>query len=87
MSLRDVVEEPRFTLDLDDYRDSYDNMDDVLSSITWALSNDPRAGEALEVAPDFRLFTTTAIGDTPVFWVLYTFDAERVYLHSLKEAK
>jgi len=87
MSLRDVVEEPRFTLDLDYYRQSYDNMDDVHSSITWALSNDPRTGEALEVAPDFRLFTTTAIGNIPAFWVLYTFDADRVYLHSLEEAK
>jgi len=87
MPLRDVVEEKRFTQDLDAFRELYSNMDDVHQSITWTLSRDPRVGEPLEVAPDFRLFTTTPIGKTPAFWVLYTFDADCIYLHSLQEAR
>jgi hypothetical protein len=87
MSLRDVIEEPRFAQDLDAFRKIYSNMDDVHQSITWTLSRDPRIGDSLEVASDFRLFTTTAIGKTPAFWVLYTFDDEQVYLHSLQEAR
>ena len=84
MYLRDVVEEPRFIQDFDGYRQLYANMDDVHRDITWTLSRDPRVGDPLDKAPDFRLYTTTAIGDTPAFWVLYTFDAERVYLYSLQ---
>jgi hypothetical protein len=84
MYLRDVVEDPRFTQDLDSYRQLYANMDDVYQDITWTLSRHPRVGDPLPVAPDFRLYTTTAIGDTPAFWVLYTFDSDKVYLHSLQ---
>jgi hypothetical protein len=87
MYLRDVVEESRFTQDLDGYRRLYSNMDDVHQIITWTLSRQPMVGDALSFAPDFRLFTTTPIGKTPPFWVLYTFDAERVYLHSLQHVE
>jgi hypothetical protein len=83
MHLRDVVEEPRFTQDLDSYRRLYANMDAVHQDITWKLSRQPAIGIILPFAPDFRLFTTKSIGETPAFWVLYTFDEERVYLHSL----
>jgi hypothetical protein len=86
MYLRDVVEEPRFTQDLDSYRPLYDHMDDVHQAITWTLSRDPRVADPLEHFPDFRRFITTAIGDTPAFWVLYSFDETRVYLHSLELA-
>lgn len=84
MYLRAIIEEPRFTQDIDSYRRLYSHIDDVHEDLTWVLSRDPRLGEPLAVAPDFRLYTTTAIGDTPAFWVLYTFDAERVYLHSIE---
>jgi hypothetical protein len=87
MPLRDVIEEKRFTQDLDAFRKLYSDMDDVHQIITWTVSRNPRVGEPLEVAPDFRLFMTNAIGKTPAFWVLYTFDDEHVYLHSLQEAK
>jgi hypothetical protein len=87
MSLRDVVEEEHFTQDLDAFRKLYSHMDDVHRSITWTLSRVARIGEPLEVAPDFSLFTTTPIGKAPAVWVLYTFEAERVYLHSLQEAQ
>lgn len=87
MSLRNVVEEPRFSQDIDGFRKIYARMDDVYIGIAWSLSHDPRIGEQLRVAPDFRLLTTTAVDDTPAFWVLYTFDTENVYLHSLEEVK
>jgi hypothetical protein len=86
MYLRDVVEEPRFAQDMDGYRRLYANMDYVYLDIAWRLSRDPRIGDSLDKAPDFRLYTTTAVGNMPAFWVLYTFDAERVYLHSIQRA-
>jgi hypothetical protein len=87
MSGRTVVEEPRFSQDLDGFRRIYEGMDDVYTAVAWALSRDPRLGEQLRVAPDFRVLTTTAAHDTPSFWILYTFDAEHVYLHSIEEVK
>jgi hypothetical protein len=55
MPLRDVIEEKRFTQDLDAFRKLYSHIDDVHQSITWTLSHDPRVGESLEVAPIFGL--------------------------------
>lgn len=87
MYLRDVVEEPRFTQDIDSYRKLYPRIDDVHQAITWTLGHDPRIGTSLPIAPDFRVFETTPIGDVPAFWVLYTFDDAKVYLHSLEPVR
>jgi hypothetical protein len=87
MSLRTVIEEPRFTQDIDGFRRKYPRIDEVHLAITWILARTPFAGTPLEVAPDFRVFETTAVGDTPAFWVLYTFDHEKVYLHSIEPVK
>lgn len=87
MYLRDVVEEPRFTQDIDFYRSRYPRIDDVHASVTWSLSRDPRLGSPLPVAPDFYVFETTPIGSTPAFWVLYTFDQNKVYLHSIEPVR
>lgn len=84
MCLRGVVEEPRYSQDLDRFRRMYSLVDDVHEDLTWILSRHPREGKTLTFAPDFWLYTTTAIGDTPAFWILYTFDTERVYLHSIE---
>jgi hypothetical protein len=62
-------------------------MDDVHQALTWELSRRPSAGIPLDKAPDFRFFKTTAFGDTPSFWVLYSYDAENVYLHSIELAE
>jgi hypothetical protein len=87
MYLRDVVEEPRYSEDLDHYRRLYSAIDDVQAIISWTLSRQPTIGQPLLVAPDFRVFTTSPFQDMPAFWVLYTFDTERVYLHSIQVAQ
>lgn len=86
MWLRDVVEEPRYTEDLDNLRRAYPEIDDIQAIISWTLSRTPRIGEPLSIAPDFRVFTTSPAGKLPSFWVLYTFDGDRVYLHSIQPA-
>ena len=87
MPLRDVVEDEVFTEDIDNLRRLYgDAIDELHRGITWALSNDPRIGEPLPKARDYRIYTTTPIGNLPAFWVMYTFDAEKVTLVSLQEA-
>jgi hypothetical protein len=85
MSLRDVVEDPLFTEDLDNLRNVYSQIDDVHDGLTWALSNDPRIGVLIPQTHDYRLYITTATSTTPAFWVMYRFDAEKVYLYSIKE--
>jgi hypothetical protein len=86
MSLRDVVEGEVFTQDIDNLRRLYgDDIDELHRGITWALSNDPRIGDPLPQAKDYRVFTTTPIGKLPAFWVMYTFDTEKVHLVSLQE--
>lgn len=83
MWYRDIVEEPRYSEDLDHLRSLYSELDDVQEIISWTLSRDARIGQPLPYAPDFRVITTSPIGSTPSFWVLYTFDTNHVYLHSL----
>jgi len=82
--IRDIVEEKRFTQDLDNFRKIYARMDEVFYAFSWALAKDPRLGTSLEQAPDFWLFETTEAGDTPAFWVLYSFDQQKVHLHSIE---
>lgn len=86
MYLRDVVEEPRYTEDLDNYRRLYPEIDDVQAIISWTLSRQPTIGLPIPFASDFRLFGTTAFKNVPAFWILYSLDAERVYLHSIQRA-
>jgi hypothetical protein len=87
MYLRDIVQEPRYGQDLDDLRRFYPEMDQVQASIGWELSRDPRAGEPREYAPDFHLFLTGEAGDTPAFYILYSYDTDKVYLHTIAIAK
>jgi hypothetical protein len=85
MYLRDVVEEPRYAQDLDNYRRLFPEIDDLQIIIVWTLSRKPTSGEALAVAPDFRVFTTEPIANMPAFHILYSFDENFVYLHSLQK--
>lgn len=83
MYLRSVIEEPRYSQDLDNLREQYPQIDEVQRHISWELSRNPRGGEPLEDAPDFRFFTTTPFEDVPPFRVLYDFHEENVYLRSI----
>jgi len=85
MYLRGVVEEPRYSQDLDNLREQYPQIDEVQRRISWELSRIPRAGEPLEGAPDFRFFTTAPFEDVPTFLILYDFDEENVYLRSIAQ--
>jgi hypothetical protein len=81
--LRDIVEEPRYSQDLDNFQHLYPDMDIVQGQIAWNLSKRPTVGNRLEFVPDFWIYETTATQDHPAFTVLYTFDENKVYLHSL----
>jgi hypothetical protein len=84
-SVRGVVEEPRFTQDVDTFRQNYPRFDDVLRWIAWELARNPIAGETLPQFPDFRVLKTEGIQEgIPNFRVLYTFDTEKVYLHAIE---
>lgn len=84
MYLRDVVEELRYSQDLDNFRRRYPHMDEVQALLVWELSNNPTLGNSLYFAPDFRLYETSRYEAMPVFYILYTFDENRVYLHSIE---
>jgi len=82
--LRDVVEEPRYTQDLESLRRQFPSLDEIHADLTWELSQHPTAGIPLPFASDFRLYTTTPTKDTHAFHILYTFDENKVYLHSIQ---
>ena len=82
--MRTVVEQPNFADDLDGYRQVYAEMEDVYESLCFTLAENPRQGTPLREAPSFRLYKTKSAGQTPAFWILFTFDSERVYLHSIE---
>jgi hypothetical protein len=82
--LRDVVEEPRFAQDIDGYQAKYAHIDALHEWVTGTLSENPRAGRPFKEAPDIRVLTTPPIEDVPAFWVVYTFDENKVYLLSIR---
>lgn len=85
--LRDVVEEERFTTDIDAIAQKNGRIYEVRDAVAWALSRDPRLGTPIEQATDFRVYETTPSGDIPAYWILYTFDTQKVYLHSIQEVQ
>jgi hypothetical protein len=85
MYLRGVIEEPRYSQDLDALREQYPQIDEVQRRASWELSRNPRVGEPLEDAPDFRFLTTSPFEDVPSFRILYDFDEENVYLRSIAQ--
>lgn len=87
MWLRTIVEEQRFLEDFDNFRRLYPGLDKLHITITYTLARHPRVGNPLEIAPDFRSLYIQARSETPAFWLLYTFDENNVYLHSLKLAE
>jgi hypothetical protein len=87
MYLRDVVEEARYAQDLDNYRRLFPEIDDLQAIIVWILSRQPTSGEPLAVAPDFRVFTTEQTATMPAFHILYSFDENNVYLHSIQKVE
>src|SRR4051812_10472726 len=62
-SHRGIIEESRFTTDFDHFRAKYAHMDEVHEWLTWTLTENPRAGEVDERAPDYRYLKTPARGD------------------------
>ena len=84
MTARTIVEDTRFTTDLDHFRTIYPELDDIYASLSFLLATSPWVGTALRVAPDFRLFRTRESSRTPPFWVLYRFDDTTVTLYSIE---
>lgn len=82
--LRDVVEEPRYSQDLDLLRRQFPSLDEIHADLTWELSLHPAVGQPIAFALDFRLYTTVPTNDTPAFHILYSFDKNKVYLHSIQ---
>lgn len=82
--LRSVVEEPNFTSDLDSFRRLYNDMESAYEAFSFALAESPRIGERMRQAPDFWIYTTKPVGEVPAFWILYRFDSDYVYLHSIE---
>ena len=82
-----LVQHPRFSQKLDEYREIYARMDDVWADIDFKLGRDPRLGVQIEDT-EFRVYETDTIGDTPSFWILYTHEPEKrhVTLLSIKAA-
>lgn len=84
---RGCVEEPAFLEEIELLRAVYPHIADVHKATTDTLSVNPRAGTRLPVSDEYWVFTTECVEETPSFWVLYRFDAQNVYLASIKEAE
>lgn len=82
--LRDLVEEPQFSQDVDSFREKYAHIAEVLEWISNTLSDNPRIGKAFKEAPYIRVLTTPILQDTPSFWVAYTLDENKIYLQSIE---
>lgn len=85
--LRTVVEEKNFAADLDGYRRVYSDIEEVYSNLSLLLAMNPRLGIPLVQAPDYHIYQTDPLGNAPSFWIMYTFDTERVYLHSIEPVR
>ncbi len=85
--LAEVIQEKSFSQELDIYSANHQRMPDIHAAIDWRLAHDPL--KATKVADDHYVFKTTSVGNSPSFWVLYSYDevAHRVHLLSIGEVK
>lgn len=87
MPLREIVQFPIFTQDLEMYRRNYPEMDTVYLAMTVSLIDNPFEGKPLEVFPDFRIYLTRPSDNTPAFYVMYSYDTEHIYLHAIRKVE
>jgi hypothetical protein len=81
---RTCREEKSFEDDLARLTAKYPCIQNVCDDMTWELSRNPEVGAELAGDPDYRIFHTTAYGNTPSFRVLYSFDDDMVYLWAIE---
>lgn len=85
---RTVVEENHYMLELYALADSFTRVLTVHDAVVWEISRRPDAGEPIQPGSSYRVYRTTAMGNTPSFTVLYLFDPvndpNHVYLHGIR---
>ena len=77
----EIIQEKYYSKQADRHGKKFNRMNDVITTIDWLLGQDPLYGEI--VNGPHRIFKTTAIADTPSFWVLYRYDEEGEKVHLL----
>ncbi|MBL8118776.1 MAG: hypothetical protein JNJ78_14685 [Anaerolineae bacterium] len=88
MPLRDVVQDPRFRQDFEMYRRNYPEMGVIYAAMIEVLQERPTSGVvAMETFPDFRIYLTDPVDDTPAFNVMYSYDVNNIYLHAITTVK
>ncbi|MBZ0221049.1 MAG: hypothetical protein K8I01_11535 [Candidatus Methylomirabilis sp.] len=80
-TLAEIVQESSFTEQFDSISTKYKRLEDVHAGLDWALARDPKQGTVVD--GKIRVFKTTAVGETPGFWVLYKYDEEAHKVHYL----
>ena len=84
MWYRGIAQDKRYSQDLDDYRRLYPAIDEVQRLLEWELTRNPNVGDQLPTALDFRTYRTPSHEDVPSFHILYSFDENTIYLHSIQ---
>ena len=72
---RTVIESNEYTREVFELADSFARVHQVHDAVTWELARRPEAGEPIMPDSAYRLYKTSAIGNTPSFTVLYLYDA------------
>ncbi|MEO8393325.1 MAG: hypothetical protein ABI700_10065 [Chloroflexota bacterium] len=85
--LKEIVEEQRFSKDIDSFRGKYTHIDELQEWISNTLPGNPRIGRPFKEDPELYVLTTPVLQDTPSFWVVYFFDENKIYLRSIEPVR
>jgi hypothetical protein len=87
MPIRTCRENALFSEKVEQYRERYPRIDDVVDAACWLLAREPRAGQQLPDDPEYFILQTVSVGSTPSFWILYHFDADYIDLLAIGAAQ
>ena len=67
------------------FRQNYPEMDYIYEASIEGLLDNPFDGKASNTLSDLRSYLTYPIGDTPTFWIYYSYDLDHIYMHSIRK--
>jgi len=82
--IREIVEEPQFSVELQELEPDAVRADDFVDGAKWVLSRNPEVGKKIGQLVWFLAMARSATG--PAMVLYYTFDDDRVFLLSIQPA-
>ena len=83
--IRSLQEEKSYEEAKQALKSSCQEVDRVLAGVDGTIGRNPEAYPVVDDRSGWRMVKTNRVANIPSFYIYYTFDAEKLYLHFIEE--